>query len=239
MLTPPLLPPPPPPPLQWGCGEDGQLGLASSPAAPHASALDWAVPTPTPLKLPNGERVASAKTTAPNKALCAGSRNSACVTRAGGLYAWGWNSHDTLGLDTEDEFVTTPRAVEGASEGRTASSSSFSASSSVLARGSGRSGSDSTLLRSFLPPSLPPSLVARSAQRPREGPGVQPSRRRARAPRRLARALRRLRRRRVRVGRERVRPGWRRLRRRRPRRPRVLAPLRSHAVAVRGPWRER
>ena len=77
---------------------------------------DWHVPTPTALRLPSGESVAahsvSRETGRREKPLVAGSRNSAARARSGATYAWGWNSHDTLGLDTDEEWIPTPRKVE-------------------------------------------------------------------------------------------------------------------------------
>ena len=72
---------------------------------------DWHVPTPTALRLPSGESVAAVATPR-DKPLVAGSRNSAARARSGATYAWGWNSHDTLGLDTDEEWIPTPRRVE-------------------------------------------------------------------------------------------------------------------------------
>ena len=54
--------PPPPPSSQWGCGEDGQLGLASAPVTASSCALDWHVPTPTPSPSPSA--IASPRATA-------------------------------------------------------------------------------------------------------------------------------------------------------------------------------
>ena len=99
------------PDAQWGCGEDGQLGLDFAPVTSSKCALDWSVPTPTALALPDGDRVARRDSTHPTKPILAGSRNSAVVARSGALYTWGWNSHDTLGLDTEKEWVKTPCRV--------------------------------------------------------------------------------------------------------------------------------
>ena len=75
---------------------------------------DWHVPTPTALRLPAGESVAvsTTETRRRKKPLIAGSRNSAALARSGALYTWGWNSHDTLGLDTDEEWIPTPRKVE-------------------------------------------------------------------------------------------------------------------------------
>ena len=72
---------------------------------------DWHVPTPTALRLPAGESVAvsTTETRRRKKPLIAGSRNSAALARSGALYTWGWNSHDTLGLDTDEEFIPEPR----------------------------------------------------------------------------------------------------------------------------------
>ena len=101
---------------QWGCGEDGQLGLPSAPVTAKRATPDWHVPTPTALRLPSGESVAahsvSNETGRREKPLVAGSRNSAARARSGATYAWGWNSHDTLGLDTDEEWIPTPRKVK-------------------------------------------------------------------------------------------------------------------------------
>ena len=74
---------------------------------------DWHVPTPTALRLPAGEFIAAAsdQTGRGEKPLVAGSRNSAALSRSGALYTWGWNSHDTLGLDTDEEWIPEPRKV--------------------------------------------------------------------------------------------------------------------------------
>ena len=76
------------PPPQWGCGEDGQLGLEGAPVTSDGCALDWFVPTPTPLHLPDDDRVASQASTFPGKSILAGSRNSLAVARSGALYSW-------------------------------------------------------------------------------------------------------------------------------------------------------
>ena len=96
---------------QWGCGEDGQLGLPSAPVTAKSASPDWHVPTPTALRLPAGESVAvsATETRRRKKPLIAGSRNSAALARSGALYTWGWNSHDTLGLDTDEEWIPEPR----------------------------------------------------------------------------------------------------------------------------------
>lgn len=72
----------------WGCGEDGQLGLDTAPVTSDGCALDWFVPTPTALQLPDDERVASHAATFPGNAIMAGSRNSLAVARSGALYSW-------------------------------------------------------------------------------------------------------------------------------------------------------
>ena len=97
---------------QWGCGEDGQLGLPDAPVSHNKCALDWHVLTPTIVTLPHGETVASPQSRYPStKAILAGSRNSAVLTSTGRLYTWGWNSHDTLGHDVDDEWIPYPKAV--------------------------------------------------------------------------------------------------------------------------------
>ena len=97
---------------QWGCGEDGQLGLPDAPVSHNKCALDWHVLTPTIVTLPHGETVASPQSRYPTtKAILAGSRNSAVLTSSGSLYTWGWNSHDTLGHDVDDEWIPYPKAV--------------------------------------------------------------------------------------------------------------------------------
>ena len=97
---------------QWGCGEDGQLGLPDAPVSHNKCALDWHVLTPTIVTLPHGETVASPTGRYPStKAILAGSRNSAVLTSTGRLYTWGWNSHDTLGHDVDDEWIPYPKAV--------------------------------------------------------------------------------------------------------------------------------
>ena len=45
------------------------------------------------------------------KPIVAGSRNSAAGSKSGALYTWGWNSHDTLGLATDEEYISLPRKV--------------------------------------------------------------------------------------------------------------------------------
>ena len=68
--------------------------------------------TPTIVTLPHGETVASPQSRYPTtKAILAGSRNSAVLTSSGSLYTWGWNSHDTLGHDVDDEWIPYPKAV--------------------------------------------------------------------------------------------------------------------------------
>ena len=68
--------------------------------------------TPTIVTLPHGETVASPQGRYPStKAILAGSRNSAVLTSTGRLYTWGWNSHDTLGHDVDDEWIPYPKAV--------------------------------------------------------------------------------------------------------------------------------
>jgi len=68
--------------------------------------------TPTIVTLPHGETVASPTSRYPStKAILAGSRNSAVLTSSGSLYTWGWNSHDTLGHDVDDEWIPYPKAV--------------------------------------------------------------------------------------------------------------------------------
>ena len=68
--------------------------------------------TPTIVTLPHGETVASPTGRYPStKAILAGSRNSAVLTSSGSLYTWGWNSHDTLGHDVDDEWIPYPKAV--------------------------------------------------------------------------------------------------------------------------------
>ena len=68
--------------------------------------------TPTIVTLPHGETVASPQGRYPStKAILAGSRNSAVLTSTGCLYTWGWNSHDTLGHDVDDEWIPYPKAV--------------------------------------------------------------------------------------------------------------------------------
>ena len=81
---------------------------------------DWHVPTPTALRLPAGESVAvsTTETRRRKKPLIAGSRNSAALARSGALYTWGWNSHDTLGLDTDEEFIPEPRKACATSPSR-------------------------------------------------------------------------------------------------------------------------
>ena len=69
------------------------------------------MPAPTILALPDGDTVRSRPRYAPTKAILAGSRNSAALASSGALYTWGWNSHDTLGHDVDDEWIPRPRAV--------------------------------------------------------------------------------------------------------------------------------
>ena len=69
------------------------------------------MPAPTILALPDGDTVRSRPRYAPTKAILAGSRNSAALASSGALYTWGWNSHDTLGHDVNDEWIPRPRAV--------------------------------------------------------------------------------------------------------------------------------
>jgi len=69
------------------------------------------VPAPTILALPDGDTVRSRPRYTPTKAILAGSRNSAALASSGALYTWGWNSHDTLGHDVDDEWIPRPRAV--------------------------------------------------------------------------------------------------------------------------------
>ena len=69
------------------------------------------MPAPTILALPDGDTVRSRPRYTPTKAILAGSRNSAALASSGALYTWGWNSHDTLGHDVDDEWIPRPRAV--------------------------------------------------------------------------------------------------------------------------------
>tara|TARA_B110000977_G_scaffold179657_1_gene238442 strand:- start:19998 stop:21233 length:1236 start_codon:yes stop_codon:yes gene_type:complete len=87
----------------------------------HKASPDWHVPTPTALVLLDGEKVgvvgvasheSDSKSNQWSKPVVAGSRNSAVVTKSGSLYTWGWNSHDTLGLDTDEEFIAVPRKIK-------------------------------------------------------------------------------------------------------------------------------
>jgi len=100
---------------------------------------DWHVPTPTALRLPDDDVVAAhsdsrdlhsgedgaKRTFSPyqKKSIVAGSRNSAVLGASGALYTWGWNSHDTLGLDTDEEWIPLPRRCEPKTPARETGSS--------------------------------------------------------------------------------------------------------------------
>lgn len=89
----------------WGVGEDGQLGFEDVPVdAERGGSLDYCVDAP--------REVSEIGSRAIPVAPVAGSRNSMCVCERGTLYAWGWNSHRTLGHDwreCDDAWVPLPK----------------------------------------------------------------------------------------------------------------------------------
>lgn len=91
----------------WGAGEDGQLGLQQAPSP----ADEWHVaqPVPVPGLAGLGFRADTAAGSV-HQALVGGSRQSLCVTAEGGLFTWGWNEKQALGLGHRNE-VKTPQRV--------------------------------------------------------------------------------------------------------------------------------
>lgn len=90
----------------WGCGEDGQLGVARA-ASGRAFASDEGVDAPVEVMI-----ASDVGAVFPLRALAAGSRNSLCVTDRGETYAWGWNSHRALSFhwrECDEMRVETPR----------------------------------------------------------------------------------------------------------------------------------
>ena len=89
----------------WGCGEDGQLGVACAPVLVDTASPDYAIDAPRAIETLDGVDVVG---------VVSGSRNSLATTRDGALYAWGWNSHRTLGYDWRDRdelYVKMPDRV--------------------------------------------------------------------------------------------------------------------------------
>ena len=97
----------------WGCGEDGQLGLddARAPASEHFAASPRRVDLGSAATTGRGTAATTRGEARPRAPAC-GSRNSMCVTTAGELYAWGWNSHRALSFgwrECDALFVDAPR----------------------------------------------------------------------------------------------------------------------------------
>jgi alpha-tubulin suppressor-like RCC1 family protein len=91
----------------WGAGEDGQLGVQQAPS--HAD--EWHVTQPVPVPgLAGLDFRADTAAGSVHQALVGGSRQSLCVTADGGLFTWGWNEKQALGLGHRNE-VKTPQRV--------------------------------------------------------------------------------------------------------------------------------